>query len=161
VYAVGYLISSISVFAVGIVLLFVDAKIGKLGGYATNWYSYNSLPVLFGSICLFLAFLKMEIKKEWISKCINVIAGATFGVYLIHEHRYLRYVWQQWLGVEQYVDGPWMILHLLVSVTLVFAVCACVELVRKTIFTWLTGRKWVNQIFGRFAGVENKINGDS
>ena len=160
-YVIGYLLSCISVFVAGIALLFVDAQIGKLGGYATNWYSYNSLPVLVGSICLFLAFLKMEIKKEWLCKCINVIAGATFGVYLIHEHRYLRYAWQQWLGVEQYADGPWMILHLLVSVILVFAVCVCVELVRKTIFTWLMGRKWVNQIFGRFAGTENKINGDS
>ena len=103
----------------------------------------------------------MEIKGGGVSKVINTLAGATFGVYLIHEHRYLRYLWQQWLGVEQSVSQPWMVLHLIGSVLLVFVVCAIVELIRKWLFSLVTERKWFCKIFERFAKIESKMNGDA
>lgn len=160
-YALAYVLCSVLVFGAGLALLFVDSVTGKLGGYATNWYAYNSFPVLVGSVCLFVAFTKLEIKSGSIGKVINMLAGATFGVYLIHEHRSLRYLWQQWLGVEQSASQPWMILHLLGSVLLVFAVCAVVELVRKWLFSLVTDRKWFHNIFERFAKIESKMNGDA
>lgn len=160
-YVLGYVLCSALVFGVGLALLWVNSVTGKLGGYATNWYAYNSLPVLFGSVCLFVAFTKMEIKGGGVGKVINTLAGATFGVYLIHEHRYLRYLWQQWLGVEQNATQPWMILHLIGSVLLVFVVCAIVELVRKWLFPLITERKWFCKIFERFAKIESKMNGDA
>lgn len=160
-YVLAYVLCSVLVFGAGLALLFVDSVTGKLGGYATNWYAYNSFPVLVGSVCLFVAFTKLEIKSGSIGKVINMLAGATFGVYLIHEHRYLRYLWQQWLGVEQSASQPWMILHLLGSVLLVFAVCAVVELVRKWLFSLVTDRKWFHKIFERFAKIESKMNGDA
>ncbi len=160
-YALGYVLCSVLVFGVGIALLFVDSVTGKLGGYATNWYAYNSFPVLVGSVCLFVAFTKLEIKSGGVSKVINMLASATFSVYLIHEHRYLRYLWQQWLGVEQSASQPWMVLHLLGSVLLVFAACAVIELVRKWLFSLVTERKWFCKIFARFAKIESKMNGDA
>lgn len=160
-YVLGYVLCSVLVFSAGLALLWVNSVTGKLGGYATNWYAYNSLPVLLGSVCLFVAFTKMEIKGGSVSKVINTLAGATFGVYLIHEHRYLRYLWQQWLGVEQSVSQPWMILYLLGSVLLVFVACATVELIRKWLFSLVTERKWFCKIFERFAKTESKMNGDA
>lgn len=160
-YVLGYVLCSALVFGAGLALLWVNSVTGKLGGYATNWYAYNSLPVLLGSVCLFVAFTKMEIKGGGVSKVINTLAGATFGVYLIHEHRNLRYLWQQWLGVEQNATQPWMILHLIGSVLLVFVVCAIVELVRKWLFSLITERKWFCKIFERFAKIESKMNGDA
>ena len=84
IYVLGYVLCSITVFVAGLVMLYADKLTGKLGGYATNWYDYNSLPVLMASVCLFIVFVKTEIKGESISKIINTLAGATFGVYLIH-----------------------------------------------------------------------------
>ncbi len=160
-YVLGYVLCSAIVFGAGLALLWVNSVTGKLGGYATNWYAYNSLPVLLGSVCLFVAFTKLEIKGNRISKAINTLAGATFGVYLIHEHRYLRYLWQPWLGVEQSASQPWMILHLIGSVLLVFLACAIMELIRKWLFSLVTERKWFGKIFERFAKIESKMNGDA
>lgn len=161
VYVCGYVLCSIIIFIAGLGLLYVDQLTGKLGGYATNWYDYNSLPVLIASVCLFIAFAKTEIKGKIICRIINALAGATFGVYLIHEHRYLRYEWQQWLRVEQNAGQPWMLLHLIGSVLAVFVVCACVELIRKWLFSLITERKWFQNIFKPLAKVERKINGDA
>lgn len=161
VYILGYAGWSFLVFVAGIALLWIDGIVGKLGGYATNFYAYNSLPVLVASVCLFMAFLKIEIKGGGIGRFINLIAGATFGVYLIHEHRYIRYLWQQWLHVTDAVNEPWLLLHLLGSILAVFAVCTCIELVRKWLFGLITNRKWFNNIFSKFAKAEAKINGDA
>ncbi len=161
VYVAGYFLLCGVTFISGILLVYVDGIVGKLGGYATNWYAYNSLPVLLASVCLFIAFIKTDIKNIKFGKVINMISGATFGVYLIHEHRYMRYLWPQWLGVEQNSDKPWMILHLLGSVLLVFAIGTIIELVRKWLFGLVTNRMWFNSIFKKIAGIEEKVNGDA
>ena len=105
--------------------------------------------------------MKMKIKSVPLGKIINILAGATFGVYLIHEHRNLRYLWQQWLDVEQSAGQPWMIFHLIGSVLAVFVVCAGVELLRKWLFGLITERKWFGRIFEKFSKLEDKINGDA
>ena len=160
IYALGYVLCSITVFLIGLVMLYADKLTGKLGGYATSWYDYNSLPVLMASVFLFIVFVKTEIKGKSISKIINTLAGATFGVYLIHEHRYLRYEWQPWLGVEQNAGQPWMILHLVGSVVVVFLACACIELLRKWFFSLITERKWFQSLFKPLTKAESKINGE-
>jgi len=161
VMVLGYVVSSIVIFLAGILLLWVDEVFGKLGGYAINWYAYNSLPVLIGSVCLFVVFLKTEIKSIPFGRIINTLAGTTFGIYLIHEHRYLRYLWPQWLHTTENASQPWMILHLIGSVLLVFAACACIELLRKWLFGLVTERKWFGNLMGRFDKLEKKINGDA
>ena len=160
-YVIGYVLCSVLIFVAGLFLLFVDSKVGKLGGYATNWYAYNSLPVLFGSVCLFIAFVKTEIKGIVLGRIINTLAGATFGVYLIHEHRYLRYLWQEWLGVKQFSEGPMMLPYMVGCVLVVFLACTLVDLLRKSLFSLVTKRKWFQNIFKRFAKWEAKINGDA
>ncbi len=161
IYSLGYVGCSFLVFGSGLALIYVERIIGKLGGYATNWYAYNSLPVLMGSVCLFVAFAKCEIKGVHISKIINTLAGATFGVYLIHEHQFLRYLWQQWLCVEQNASKPWMPVHLLGSIALVFLLCFVAEWVRKGVFALITERKWFRKAFERFEKIESKMNGEA
>ncbi len=160
-YVIGYVLCSVLIFVTGLLILFVDSKVGKLGGYATNWYAYNSLPILCGSVCLFVTFVKTEIKGNAIGRIINTMAGATFGVYLIHEHRYLRYLWQTWLSVDKFAEGPWMLLYMVGCVLAVFLVGALIDLLRKFLFSLVTKRKWFQNIFKRFEKWEAKINGDA
>ena len=80
---------------------------------------------------------------------------------MIHEHRYVRYLWQQWLGVEQSADMWWMILHLVGSVLLVFTVCTIIEWIRKWLFGLVTKRRRFQKLFYRFQKLEEKINGDA
>lgn len=159
-YCLGYLFFSLSIFVMGLALVYVDSVTGKLGGYATNWYAYNSLPVLLASVCLFIAFTKITVKGKRISNMINTFAGATFGVYLLHEHRYMRYEWPKWFLTEQNAEKPWMLLHLIGSVLCVFAICAVVELIRKGLFSLITGQKWFAKLFYHFEKPEHKINGE-
>ncbi len=161
VYFGGYLGFSTLVFVFGLACVFTERTVGKLGGYATMLYSYNSLAVLAASLCLFAFFTKINIAGKKVCKVINTLATATFGVYLIHEHRYLRYLWPQWLSVESNADKPWMILHWLGSVVLVFMLCATIELIRKRIFSLIIERKWFDKIFAPLLKAERKMNGDT
>lgn len=161
VYILGYFLWCVITFGVGLLLLVAERFIGKLGGYATCWYDYNSLPILLASVCLFVAFLKIDIRKPLLCKGINALATATFGIYLIHEHRYLRYLWPQWLMTEQSTGTPWMILHLLISIIVVFVICALIEWIRKWLFSLITERKWFKDMFKHISPIENDINGEA
>ncbi len=161
IYAAGYVVFTLSVFVFGQGVLLIEKLTGKLGGYETQWYAYNSLPIFLASVCLFIVFIKMPGKQNGIGKGINLFAGATFGVYLIHENRHLRYLWPEWFLVEQCADTPWMIIHLAGSILTIFFACAGIELVRKWLFSLFTNRKWFQALFVKLESIEDKINGVS
>lgn len=50
----------------------------------TNWFKYDSAPVYLMSVCLFVAFLNIQIPSSRASRWISATAPLTFGVYLIH-----------------------------------------------------------------------------
>lgn len=159
-YLLGYFSCSTLVFLFGFGCMLAEKTIGKLGGYATMLYAYNSLAVLASSLCLFVYFTKLKISGKGIGNVINTVAAATFGVYLIHEHRYLRYLWPQWLGVEANADKSWMILHWFGSIILIFVLCAVLEWIRKRIFVLVTERQWFGKLFAPLRKAEQMMNGD-
>ncbi len=94
------------------------------------WYARNSIFVIAAALSLLVLFTKLRIN----SKAVNVLASCTFGVYLIHDNQLLRTVlWQDVLHTTDYADSPFMIVHMIVCSVGVFAVCATIELVRKTL----------------------------
>ena len=68
-------------------------------------------------------------------------AQGTFGVYLLHEHSLLRYLWPKWFKVEEISQTPLFILHLLGTILAVFAVGILVDFVRRLIFGLFTKTK--------------------
>lgn len=98
------------------------------------FYSYNSIFILIASIMLFVFFLKVNIKNEKICRSINVVASLAFGVFLIHSHFALRDKLWIYLGSQNYISSPIMVLHLISCVVLVFTVCAIIEYLRKLLF---------------------------
>ncbi|MBQ3497900.1 MAG: acyltransferase [Clostridia bacterium] len=94
------------------------------------WYARNSVFVIAAALSLLVIFTKLNIK----SKAVNTIASCTFGVYLIHDNQLLRTIlWQDVLHTTDYADSPFMIVHMLVCSLIVFALCAVVEFLRKTL----------------------------
>ncbi len=74
--------------------------------------------------CLFKNF------KPFVNRGINLIAGSIFSVYLIHDHGYIRpIVWQKILRGGEYQESGMLLLHALVSVLAVFAVCTVVGVI--------------------------------
>ena len=63
-----------------IILSVVLDSAGRGSVYTDIWYTYNSLPVLLGSICIFIFFTKIELKSEKVKVVVTKVGGATLGV---------------------------------------------------------------------------------
>ena len=74
--------------------------------------------------------------EKW-AKWICSLSGCTFGVYLIHEHMTLRYLWPTWFRTEKMVGRFWFLPHMLLTVLVVFLVCGAIEYLRKRIFAFV------------------------
>lgn len=97
---------------------------------------YNSPSVLLASLALFVFFLRLEIPSERIKRCIQRIAPLSFGVYLIHEHPFIRsQLWGHWIHLKPLYESLYFLFHFLGTVLLVFLVCILVDKVREWIFS--------------------------
>ena len=135
-------VSCILVFGLAKMILIADSFIGKFGGYAKNFYPYNSFLIFFASVCLFLFVLKGGSKSpNWLSKVILFASQGTFGVYLLHEHRLLRYLWPEWFHVKEVSKTPIFVLHALGTIAAIFAVGIIIDFIRRLIFGIFTNKK--------------------
>ncbi|MBR3102923.1 MAG: GNAT family N-acetyltransferase [Lachnospiraceae bacterium] len=99
----------------------------------TTMDDYNHILVLCASVGLFCFFVNWKPKKNLVMDVLARIAPYTFGVYLLHEHLLLRYAWPEWLGVNK-AYGPARILHMLLSVLIIFIVGILVDALRSILF---------------------------
>lgn len=107
---------------------FVGLKIPVVGKHATYFYGMQQLPVVCISIFLFIGFLNLKIKYN---KIINIIATATFGVYLIHDNSYVRnFLWKVLFRNADFANSIFLIPYSLLVIILVFLVCTFIELFR-------------------------------
>ncbi|HZJ77315.1 MAG TPA: acyltransferase family protein, partial [Clostridia bacterium] len=68
----------------------------SLENVAKVFYTYNSLPVYFASVALFVLFLNIKLNNRSISKAISFFSANTLGVYLIHDNLYVRtFLWDK------------------------------------------------------------------
>lgn len=109
-------------------------------------YNMQMLPVFLASVFIFMGFLKLKIGQL---RFINVIASATFGVYLIHDNYYVRvYIWKTLFRNPAYTESPLLIPHSLWVVAVVFIVCTLLELLRMlALERWYM--KGVRKVAGR------------
>lgn len=127
IYVVCCGLTAISRFA----LSYITIKIwGSMYG-ETIFYSYNSVTMVIGSICLFMSFKNMRITKESILGKITLkVAPLTLGVYLIHEQPEMRtWLWSV-LKPYQFVNSPFLIFILIGQAILVFGLCCLIEKIR-------------------------------
>ena len=99
---------------------------------ATMFYGMQTLPILAISFLMFLGFLRLNIGYK---RFINLIASATFGVYLIHDNAYMRsFLWTTVFANASHSESKNLILYSLFVIFLVFAVCTVLELLRIYVF---------------------------
>ena len=101
---------------------------------AGNWYRYDSVPACIATLCLFAAFLNIDIESDRISRIITMVAPATLGVYLIHAHaEFSPWSWEV-LNLPVKMDS---VLFCLIQVGVVLAIyigCTVLDLIRmKTV----------------------------
>lgn len=91
--------------------------------------------VLF-SFVLFVIF----IKKDFISKKINVIASSTFAVYLIHENFFTEQLINKFMGLEKYLESGNILVYCLVTALFILFICFTIDNLRIKIFGKLIGK---------------------
>jgi len=110
-------------------------------GISMYYVGTRELPTLITACFMFAGFTKLRIKH---SKLINLIASATFGVYLIHDHPLVRaYIWgRDGFNNAAYQFATNLIPHALGSVAAVYLVCTAVELIRANTIERLCSFLW-------------------
>lgn len=111
-----YIGSTLAVFASFFLLRGIYLRTGRLEDMIGYGYAYNFLFCYTGAVGLFLLFEsfgsgKSESGKEAgrvsgrFRKPIELFSGATFGVYLIHEHIDIRSMWTGWVHSGELLQG--------------------------------------------------------
>lgn len=97
---------------------------------ATYFWRPNTILTAAWSLLIFLAFLRLKMPNI---KWMNRLASTTLGVYTLHDGRLAGPIWRLWMKGVEYQDSAFLIVHMIVSVLIVFMVCAVIELLRQTV----------------------------
>lgn len=101
----------------------------------------NKVPAIICAVLLFLGFKNWN-KKQ--SVFINKIAACTFGVYLLHDNPQIRtFLWEDLLTNKEYIAEKSFLIHILISIILVFSVGIIMERFRQYF------EKTINSLLGR------------
>ena len=97
---IGYIVGALLIFGEAFALRFVYLKTGSLSYILSISYAYNHLLVLFASVALFMAFLKLRLPKK-VGGVFAFLGKYSLGVYLLHENLSIRYAWEPLLGCDK------------------------------------------------------------
>lgn len=124
-----YFMVLIITYTVSTTFLFLGTKKEEWSTHAIDFFEIERLPILLMAITLFMGFVTLKINYH---KWINMIASATFGVYLIHDSSYIRYyLWTNIFKINQYQDSTFLILYSILVVFILYVSCTMIDLIRK------------------------------
>lgn len=105
-------------------------------------HGYNSLPVLVGSLSLFMVFINLKITNGRVNKCIALLSPLTLGVYLIHDEPHVRmWLWST-LNPAGHAYNPRFILFSIVSVVSIYLAASAIDWLRLKFFSAIGAAKW-------------------
>lgn len=125
----GYVVCSLAVLAS--VYLSVETHQEDIG-YFLN---YNSPLALLATVSLFLCVRNMPWKETRLDGLILKVAGAAFGVYLIHDNYLIRYLVWDTFRASKVALTHWAVIYAAAAAVIVYAVCTCIELIRQKMFS--------------------------
>ena len=92
---------------------------------------------LLGCTYLLAGFRGLDIPT---SKFINLLASATFGVYLIHVNKFVApFLWHNVFKDALHQDNPYLIPYTIAVIPMVYVSCTVIELIRARVFKVLSG----------------------
>ena len=129
-----YVLTATATWGISMACRILGERFGILESYADIPYTYNHIFCLIGAVSLFYVFKDGSIKVGKVSEIICRLAPYTFGVYLIHEHKLVRYLWPEWAHVEA-VTGSWSFIpHMLGCIILIYCLGSAVDFIRAKLF---------------------------
>ncbi|HPS86337.1 MAG TPA: acyltransferase [Spirochaetota bacterium] len=113
----------------------------------------NNIFSLVIGVSFFMLFLKISINTN---RVINYIAGTTFGIYLFHENFILReWIWGVAVNREAYYNSPLFVLHCFLTVSALFVIGMCFDIIISYIIKPVLNSAKVNNLC---AGIDERIN---
>jgi len=110
------------------------------------FYTYSSILVTISSILVFIVFVNVRIKSKKATSIINTVASCAFGVYLIHDHTYVREWFWNMLNASRW-EGKWYYLPACIGTILgVYIVCAVIEFGRQKLFGLWENRPGIRNV---------------
>lgn len=127
----GYFLLCIGVRLSGMVSRFIPEPIAV--SFAAT--AYNRPLVVLASVSLFMGFISLEIKQDFLKKLILTISPLTFGVYLIHDNNAVRSVlWRALFNPDELAKDIMVVPKVLLISVLVFLGCLPLEAIRKKLY---------------------------
>ena len=120
-----------SIVFVGILLIVAIHFAIVIFGRRTGWWmtTQESLPIFLMALILFIVFINIRIETNYI---INYVASTTFGIYLIHDNKYVSDFWR--VSIFDCQDALLMqniIWYWILVAFVVFGLSFVIDLVRK------------------------------
>ena len=122
-----------------LILLLIDIIGLKYEVVAENALYFCGMmkPCTIGAaVCFFLGFRKLNMPH---SRIINILAGASLGVYMLHENKFSQNLfWHEIFSTSSFTNSPYLIPYTLAVVIAVYVLCTLIELIRSGIFRVLS-----------------------
>lgn len=128
-YCVFFILCVLLTYASSIVFTLLGNRWSTFEEHNMHFYGQEKITIFVISLSLFMIFetLKMNCHR-WI----NIVAGATFGVYLIHDHSDIRkFLWIDLFQNAHYQDSLFLIPYSIIVVLIVYIACSCIDLLRQ------------------------------
>ena len=137
---------SVLTYLSSVVFTILGTKWSVFASNARYFFGQEKLSVLLCAFTLFMAFSKLKMRYH---KGINIIASATFGVYLIHENEFVKdFLWVRVFQNAPYQDPFLLILYSIGVVIAVYTGCTLIDLLRQQIV-----EKAFMKIVNRYANI--------
>lgn len=140
--------------SISILLSVINIFISKIVGKISGMYSYNFILIIISSISLFLFFKEVNIQNNLINK----IASFTLGVYLIHDHEYVRQKIYTVLGYNNYLTSNKFFIYTLITVVVIYITSLIIEFIREYMFSYIVKCKVLKHIYNKFTNIIIRVN---
>ncbi len=125
---------------------------GYFGSDYYNYYIYSNIIVVIQTITLFMLFQTFKFS----SKIVNTVSRTTFGIYLIHEHEFIKKYIYKLLKIDlgiKYTNLNVIFKCIYISV-IIFLACAIIERIRILL---LEDRKWYKRLVNKTGDFLEKV----
>ena len=103
----------------------------------------GKITMIIPAFLILLGFDRFKIRNP---NCIawgacNCIGNTTFGIYLIHENRFMRkIIWLKIFGLHEYFYSTTFIIREILCVICVFLICSMIEFIRKNTIEYVSNK---------------------
>lgn len=157
----GYLMGCAGILGITLVLRMLYVRTGMFQDVLTASYHYNHILNLFAAISLFYAFYHWRLPQGKLASAIVKCAPYTFGVYLLHEHVEIRYLWPKWFGASSGGNLLVFAFRSIITVLIVLAIGLIIDWMRSILFAWIGGLLKKTKAEHLLQTIDEIINGDS